>query len=66
MSRNSLRISTSKSILAPNYFSFASSTMKEKIKSFFDKTQNRVSSSPAYAKFSKFRHKVAEHIKNAL
>ena len=40
--------------------------MIEKIKRFFKKIKTKVSSLPAYKKFLKIRHKVAELMKNGL
>ena len=40
--------------------------MREKIKRFFDKTSNKISSSPTYVKFLLKRDKLAERVKNAL
>ena len=40
--------------------------MREKIKRFFDKIKNKVSSSPTYIKFVRKRDKLANRIKNAI
>ena len=40
--------------------------MREKIKEFFRKVGERISQTPAYAKFLKVRDKVANRILNAL